>query len=222
MHPSLKVFIKHSLFGDEAALQRAPTPDYHTPQHPRWSRSNAPYFKEKYALKVKETIDAILADKSKTIIWKVEGRPNSLYLRFNQGKEYLLEMMDPDCKYLSAIPNITVKRSFTNEPIGLLIYWNQANTPESVRIEEVKDEPKADKPTKTNWRNKLEKFVEEGGDKAKIVLRDVEDNPTSRDIVSGIIGNLENFYYMFLTKAKQLIVVRCDDPEQMSELKKML
>lgn len=70
-----------------------------------WSRrSNAPYYREAYALALKGQIDAMLKDR-KDRVFRYDQFPQhskeTLYLRINQALRYLLDFLDDETKTYS-------------------------------------------------------------------------------------------------------------------------
>lgn len=229
MRSDAKTLLAAHIFGASAIVEEAlKNSDRHLPQNPRWKKSNAPYYKLKYGEKLKETFDLLLADKTRIIIWRLENSSslNTLYLRYHQGREYLIDHMDPDCKYLDAIAHIKTKKRHKEEPKGLIFFWedNHEPEPDAVKVEEFKEVKKEEivKPKELSWRNKLENFIEKAEDSEKLRLNKVEATEGNRQIVEGMMAALPNFYYMFIPEVESLILIRCDDPERMNELKKTL
>lgn len=227
MKSDAKTLLEAHILGASAVVAEAlKNSDRHIPQNPRWRRSNAPYYKPKYAEKLRETYDLILGDKSKLIIWRVENSNsiNTLYLRSHQGREYLLDHLDPDCKYADAALHIRTKKRLREEPKGLVFFWEERLEPEGVKIEEFKEslEGVNTTPKPLTWKMKLEDFIEKAEDMEKLQLKNMEDNEFNRKLVAGLLDTLPNFYYMFVPEAHTLIVLRCDDPARMEEFKKAL
>lgn len=91
------------------------SPDTDDPRHqfarqhknkpPGWSRkSNAPYYKEAYALQVKVWIDKMIQTKEALFFsfdqWCVNGMSRqTFYNRLNQSVRYLLDYLDPTLEY---------------------------------------------------------------------------------------------------------------------------
>ena len=82
-----------------------------------WSRhSNAPYYKEVYALHIKREIDKMIQSGNPIVFrynqWCEEGgmTPNTLYTRINQSIRYLIEKLDRDGKYKLWYEGITIRR----------------------------------------------------------------------------------------------------------------
>lgn len=71
---------------------------------PGWGkRSQAPYYKERFGLEMKDVFDSMMSDRQDRV-YSLEKFPNmsvqSIYLRVNQSVRYLLEMLDsPEKKY---------------------------------------------------------------------------------------------------------------------------
>lgn len=83
-----------------------------------WSnRSNAPYYKERYAIQLQTILDVMIEEYSKGIIdsrmFKYKDfnlKKSSLYLMINQAKLFLIDNMDNDNRYRKFLDNIKVKQ----------------------------------------------------------------------------------------------------------------
>lgn len=83
-----------------------------------WSnRSNAPYYKERYAIQLQTILDVMMEEYSKGIIdsrmFKYKDfnlKKSSLYLMINQAKLFLIDNMDNDNRYRKFLDNIKVKQ----------------------------------------------------------------------------------------------------------------
>lgn len=91
--------------------------DLLVPNHakPRgWSRrSNAPYFKECYAIQLRVEIDKMIEDGQNRVYMYDQWphmTPTSVYLRINQGLRYLTTFMDPDGKYGKFLERVAITR----------------------------------------------------------------------------------------------------------------
>lgn len=83
-----------------------------------WSnRSNAPYYKERYAIQLQTILDVMMEEYSKGIIdsrmFKYKDfnlKKSSLYLMINQAKLFLIDNMDNDNRYRKFLDNVKVKQ----------------------------------------------------------------------------------------------------------------
>jgi hypothetical protein len=91
-----------------------------------WSRrSNAPYYKEKYARRLKPVIDEMMQD-GKPVVYdykevktKLHISKSTLYLMVNQSMHYLVDRMDtPDKKYAKFCETLNIHQE---EGVGLVI-----------------------------------------------------------------------------------------------------
>lgn len=83
---------------------------------PNYSRrSNASYYKEKYALELKSVLDAMALDReSREYKYKDSKMTrNSLYIRVNYSLRYLLDFLDPDGTYKKLSEEIKIHRDST-------------------------------------------------------------------------------------------------------------
>ena len=106
------------------------------------SRGNRPYYCEKYAEVVKETIDRVLSTGEVLIFPAVGVSPTTVKLQWYQGKEYLVNVLDESYKEKAEkiMACLDKKR-------GLIV---------AVKPKRGLVEPRADKP----WRVDLLKFIE--------------------------------------------------------------
>lgn len=127
-----------------------------------WSRrSNAPYFKEEYALQLKEVVDQMLIDRQ-DVCYSYDDylkhygiARETLYLRINQSKRYLLEFLDPDKIYAKFFERAQINRE---RGIGVTIKF----IPE-FRSGESDFKPRAIEPPeqKAKWQKEMERWLEE-------------------------------------------------------------
>ena len=125
-----------------------------------WSKkSYGSYYKEVYAKWVRDILDLMMAErKPKRIPWdtiKGCGSKNSLYLRFAQGKMYLLHELDFDGKYRKFCEGLKVTR---HDKVGIIIDFDldQGNLPGAVDVVSIRDTPK--------WKKDLDNYLESGED----------------------------------------------------------
>ncbi len=85
------------------------------PEH--WKRlSNVPYYKERFALELKVVLDAMILDgqdREYRYADFPDTKRNTIYLRVNQAKLYLLEELDFDGRYHKLFQCITISRERT-------------------------------------------------------------------------------------------------------------
>jgi len=103
-------------------------PDLHTEEKPKnWGRrTNAPYFRERYALELKAILDGMMLeyqhDTHSPKIFRYIDYPelshNSLYLKINQSKLYLIEFLDSEKIYSRFLQLLLIKR-YRNKGIVL-------------------------------------------------------------------------------------------------------
>lgn len=122
-----------------------------------WSRrSNAPYFKEEYALQMKLELDKMMVDQQDRVYhydkWP-HMTPNSVYLRINQSLRYLTTFLDPNGIYARFLQSVSVKRKrgygVEMKFISHLLGTNEFS-PQSVV-------PSAETP---RWKQRIEEWLE--------------------------------------------------------------
>jgi len=137
-----------------------------------WGRkSQAPYYKEYFALQIKEHADAMLRDKQDRIfrydIYCGEKREKmseqTLYNRINQSKRYLLDCLDPAGTYATwdALTNI----SFKGEPGIVIRFKSEFHNVLDGIIAQEHPETIIPKKEESLWRRKMNLWLE--GDETK-------------------------------------------------------
>ena len=126
-----------------------------------WSRkSNAPYYKEKYALQLKSEIDKMI-ESGKPLcfrysVWCTEETRMSkqtLYNRINQSIRYLIEQLDIDRYYAKWYESVEIERE---RSIGISIYFIVGlSGTEQFKAELI--EPKENAPI---WKREMDAWLE--------------------------------------------------------------
>ncbi len=120
-----------SIFPDPATAASVVDLVVHAKKPRGWHRkSNAPYYKEVYALQIKRDIDRMIADEGRSsityryAIWCGEDSnmsPKTLYARINQAVRYLVERLDtPDKRYAKWHDSVRVE---SKQKIGIVISY---------------------------------------------------------------------------------------------------
>ena len=146
---------------NRAALRKALV--HNKPSH--WSaRSNAPYYREVFAQLAQKILDRIIQNGRPQIYYYKDfptTSPNTIYMRFNQGKQYLLDHMDPDGRYSSICQAISIDR---RRGVGIVIALRK----DILDIERQKGNLDMLMPKELStvnaieWRDKMERWIEEG------------------------------------------------------------
>lgn len=93
-------------------------------ERPRqWKTStNSPYYKARYALELKQILDAMI-EKRDDMEYTYADFPNmsktSLYLRVNQAKKFLIVELDPDKKYYDFLNIVAITREKTGVRLSI-------------------------------------------------------------------------------------------------------
>lgn len=160
MSDEVKNAIK-SIFVNPVTASKAVDMLVHSHKKPQgWSRrSNAPYYKERYALQLKEVLDAMIEDHQVRLYRYSEWpgmSPQSLYLRINQSIRYLCDCMDtPEHKYARFCETLVLSRE---RNIGVRIeIRNGLETSDHV-FAPSSVVPQYEAP---RWRQKIETWLEE-------------------------------------------------------------
>ena len=125
---------------------------------PGWSRhSNAPYYKEEFALQIKKWIDLMLQNGGDIIYrWDIfceDVSRNTLYNKVNQSIRYLIERMDENGKYQNWYNTVDIDR--TNS-VGLRIKFRTSTDAHNFTPQLVKPEQSLPK-----WRRDLDEWLED-------------------------------------------------------------
>lgn len=127
-----------------------------------WSRkSNAPYYKEEYALQLRTTLDQMILD-SQDVVYSYEDylkhygiARETLYLRINQSIRFLLDNLDPDKRYARLLDRVQINRE---RGVGVTIKF----IPE-FRSGQSDFKPRVVEPVeqKAKWQKDMETWLEE-------------------------------------------------------------
>lgn len=122
-------------------------------------RSNAPYYKERYAAELKEVVDAMIKDRRDRfypyeMAKKTLGiEKGTLFLRIYQAHRYLLDYMDtPDKLYAKFFETVTIQR---RRGTGVVIAFAPGFAEGNGKLEPLPADSK-----NTTWRDKMEDWVE--------------------------------------------------------------
>lgn len=167
-----------------------------------WSKfTNAPYFKEVYALEMKSTLDTVVEQKQDVIYdyatFESMGMSKStVYLRVNQSLLYLLKYLDPDGKYANIRHNMIqiTKERGVGVRISLLPQYREGFTAEFQPRAVI---PQSEMPL---WRKKMEHFLENAQPGASfykeglaLTPEEIKELNDSFMNVSGFIVNITSF-----------------------------
>lgn len=136
---------------------------------PGWSRkSQAPYYNERYALQLKDTLDAMMASKQDAVysFSKFPGKSiNAIYARVNQSVGFLRRYMDPTKKYSNFLDIVNIRR---DSKVGVLLEikeeFRQGND-DNFKAQLI--QPKSAKPI---WKAQVDEFLENATPESKPLL----------------------------------------------------
>jgi len=125
----------------------------------RWKKNTvAPYYKELYGMQMKAVFDAMILDR-KDREFKYQEFPtlsrNTLYLRVNQSRLYLLEELDPDGVYKRFSECISITREKTGIRLSIPEDFKNPDKPFVPDIAESEEEA-------NKWEDELTDFLENG------------------------------------------------------------
>lgn len=130
--------------------------------------SNAPYYKEVYAIWIQRTIDAMLADNKDRFFAcsKMKTRRNTLYQQVNQAWRYLIDKLDtPDKTYAKARELIIVRRVPNGILLKLAPTIADLDMPDISEGDEFSDD--------NEWRVELDEFISKAPDGSIFHHKDV-------------------------------------------------
>jgi hypothetical protein len=169
-----------------------------------WSkRARAPYYRRRFAEEIKSVIDRLLDDKRDKIFLYASFptlSKNSLYLKIHQAFLFLVEEMDDEkMTYRNAKDNIAI----TKESTGILLTW-VPNSPALTTAEDAKDNL-----IRNEWKNQLDKFLEQAEQGEKLSLTGLHLTQDDLDTLDISLCQLKNFAYKL--SPREIHVLRLKD-----------
>lgn len=150
------------------------------------SRANAPYYKEIYALQLKQVLDGMEVDRE-DVIFRYEDYPkfshSTIYLRINQSILYLLEKLDcveskviqgesllgkPLYHYARLKEMIAITRE---RDLGIRFSFDE--TVRTADINGFKPSKVMSKLESPKWKHQLENFLDNGEGGSKLVIKNL-------------------------------------------------
>jgi len=149
--------------------------------------SNAPYYKEKHAVIIKNYIDQILADTNKIItITPKFIKPVTQYHKYVQGFMFLVDHMDTEEKtYFNAKANIEISRTINN----IIIRWR-----DNPCVEEKISTTLEFEERKKQWMHDLEEFLVSSSDGDRFVRERIFIKDEEQEEVRRLVGGASNFH----------------------------
>lgn len=194
------------------------------PKRPKgWSSlSNAPYFKERFALEFKMVLDAMIAEykegrfEDREYKYSEFCQPgvvgslsrNSLYLKINQSKLYLLKELDFDGTYKEFCELLTITKERTGIRISYVRDIRQGL--------DFKMPSKVVPKTETfSWKDKVDSFLENGqsGDKLELTGLSIDEDQ-QQDIIASLSG-LSDIIFKVTDSSIKIVKL---SPEQLHKL----
>lgn len=121
-------------------------------------RSNCPYYKPLFALQFRDALEFVIKMNS-PFVWRYKEHENlsktSLYLRIAQGKQYLLDHLDPEKKYAAICALVSISRE---RNIGVVIRVHNALRESKTFMPTPLDE----EGSAASWKHKMEDWIEHG------------------------------------------------------------
>ena len=165
-----------------------------------WSAlTNAPYYKEPFALQLKAVLDEMIQEHANGIledrIWRCEEfdmKISSLYVRINQSKLFLLNELDADGIYKSFCDRIVITKE---RGIGVRLSYIRDISPESFKPNKAIDKMEQT----VTWKDKIEQFCENSGvgdtleiNKLALTDDDIADVHSSLAQLQDIVGSISS------------------------------
>lgn len=165
-------------------------------KRPHWSRrSNAPYYREKYAIIARTIMDRIVKTKRQQMFYLKDfpgEKSSTIKLRWYQGKMYLMDYLDPDGTYaaINQIVYCEVERG-----VGVKI------TLRNDLIDDAKADPEAMLPKEImnnseEWRSKIDSYLTNDNETDALILEDCALSNQEMEQLEVELGGLINISYI--------------------------
>lgn len=161
---------------------------FKNPTKPRsWNKkTNAPYYREKYGLELKAMLDKMMID-GQHRIFRFDEFPelskNSLYLKVNQSKLYLLENLDPDGRYAHYLNHVRIRRTRVGVRLSSDTENDGSFMPSTVITINAQD----------SLREKIDKFLEESQPGQELLINKLVLEEGDVEALQASLMPLENF-----------------------------
>lgn len=175
---------------------------------PGWSRrSCAPYYKERFALEMKECLDGMMVDRKDRVFMyddflkKHNISKESLYLRVNQSLRYLLENMDDDDHTYG---RFTEMISITRERnVGVCIRF----IPEfrDGNVSDFKPSAVIPKDEAPKWKQRIDDFLEDGEIGKPLLIDNLCLTPEEIATMKASFGGVRGLIYNVTSKSIKVI-----------------
>ena len=187
---------------------------------PNHSKStNATYYRERYAIELRGTLDEMMAEHAQGIyenrLFRYDESPlskNSLYLYVQQSRQYLLDNLDPDGKYAKFMEYI---RWGKRHGLGIEIKYDRmiCSPGTTIRASKVVEEDKQS----AVWKDKLDKFLETAPERATLVIDKLALSEEEIAEVESQITGLQNV--LFDIKSSRIKIAKLSPAEYQALMK---
>lgn len=177
----------------------------------------APYYREKFALEIKNVLDEMIADVAVDpnkadrmfrydVFTKLSG--HSLYIKIHQSVSYLIDKLDtPDGKYRKFRALIDIKR----EPgIGVRIaYMPAKNTREETPLTAAdKIDTKKNRVQPIIWKQKIEDFFEQSEPGKVLHIKKLTLTEEEQQYVKDMLAGID--HYLFRVNSSEIKILHFD------------
>lgn len=161
--------------------------------------SRFPYYRERFAIQLRIILDEMLGEYNQGIyedrIWKYEDfegalNKNSLYLRVQQSRQYLLDKLDPDKKYATFFEIVAYT---IDKGVGIRLGYNQDIINPGLEFAPRKVQQK--EAERIEWRHKIEEFLSEGNTDKELRIMKLALSIEEIEQIEASLISLDNIVY---------------------------
>ena len=172
----------------------------------KWKKNTvAPYYKALYGEQMKAVFDAMLLDR-KDREFKYEEFPtlsrNTLYLRVNQSRLYLVEEMDPEGVYKKFAECISI----TREKTGILL-----SIPEDFKSPSKPFVPDIVDAVADNWEADLDTFLEESKPGDQFIRKNLSISEEKQQDMMDSMSTLEDIVCSITYRTIKVVKLKARD-----------
>lgn len=172
-----------------------------------------PYYKEKYGMALKPTLDQLIADPSYDAVFLFANFPslkkNTLYLSIYQGWLWLIGKADPDKRYRRLKEACEIRRNAA----GFIIQRKVNNVKTEFKKPDIIRKTEAPKPT--SWLQQVEDYLESGEEGKPFKLEKLTMSAEEVDSLKASLSQLTNVKFVIETHCIKLLKLT---EEQLKEL----
>lgn len=202
---ALKIDLSKIKDEDLAATRRAPK---------HWKNGAvAVYFTEDFALVAKKVLDELDKCREANLFFPAEDiSVTTLYLRWSQGKQYLLEFMDENGTYKDLASKIRVHKWKQRGTTGLLFKWRQSEKFVTPALQKIERTPQ--------WKLKLDDFIETAQVGQRLKMEGLLLNDADMQYVNDLVADLPAF--LCNVSSKHITIIKQQDSLHKYDTRKLV